>query len=142
MPQMSEIEELARAIKVAQWNHHRALDSRLRALGSSIAQWDTLRAIDTFPGASGHDLAIATFQSDQAFGTLAGRLLDKLLITRSPGDGRRIQHHLTPKGKALLESGRTEARDVFRASFAGLSARERSDLKALLGKIEDAAAAK
>jgi DNA-binding MarR family transcriptional regulator len=132
---MSEIEELARAIKVAQWGHHRALDSRLRTLGSTLAQWDTLRAIDTFPGASGHDLALATFQSDQAFGALANRLLAQGLITRRPGEGRRIQHHLTPKGKALLEAGRAEAHAVFGSSFGGLSTSERAELKTLLAKV-------
>src|SRR5690349_13175501 len=99
MSAISEIEALGRALKTAQWRHHRALDGRLRAIGSTLHQWDTLRAIDAFPGASGHDLALATFQSDQAFGTLANRLLAQELITRSPGTGRRIQHHLTPKGK-------------------------------------------
>jgi DNA-binding MarR family transcriptional regulator len=137
MPPMSEIEELARAIKVVQWRHHRALDSRLRTLGSTLAQWDTLRAIDTFPGASGHDLAMATFQSDQAFGALANRLLAQQLITRNPGEGRRIQHHLTPKGKALLEAGRAEAREVLSTSFADLSVPERAKLKALLDRIGD-----
>ena len=137
---MSKIEQLGRAIKVAQWRHHRAIDGRLRALGSTLAQWDTLRAIDTFPGASGHDLAMATFQSDQAFGTLANRLLAQDLITRTPGEGRRIQHHLTPKGKALLEAGRAEARDVFHTSFADLSPDERTLLKTLLDKLEDPAA--
>lgn len=140
MPEMSELEELARAIKIAQWRHHRALENRMRRLGSTLAQWDTLRAIDTFPGASGHDLAIATFQSDQALGALAHRLLAQNLITRKPGDGRRIEHHLTPTGKALLETGRAEARDVFRISFAGLSAAERAQLITLLDKIEDVTA--
>jgi DNA-binding MarR family transcriptional regulator len=134
---MSENEELGRAIKAAQWRHERALDSRLRVLGSTLPQWVTLRAIDTFPGASGHDLATATFQSDQAFGTLATRLLAQQLITRSPGEGRRIQHHLTAKGKALLKTGRSEVGDVLRVSFAGLSATERAQLRKLLGKIED-----
>ncbi len=124
----------------SKWRHHRALDSRLRTLGTTLPRWDTLRAIDTFPGASGHDLAMATFQSDRAFGTLANRLLARDLITRSPGGGRRIQHHLTPKGKALLEAGRTEARAVFQASFAGLSADERAQLKTLLTRIEDVTA--
>jgi DNA-binding MarR family transcriptional regulator len=132
---LSEIEQLGRAVKTLQWRHHRTLDTRMRALGSTLPQWDTLRAIDMFPGASGHDLAMATFQSDQAFGTLANRLLAQGLITRSPGEGRRIQHHLTDDGKALLEQGRAAAREVFEASFAGLSDDERAQLRALLDKL-------
>jgi DNA-binding MarR family transcriptional regulator len=134
---MSENEELGRAIKAAQWRHERVLDTRLRAVGSTLPQWVTLRAIDTLPGASGHELAMATFQSDQSFGTLATRLLAQQLITRRPGEGRRIQHHLTAKGKALLESGRSEVRNVFRVSLAGLSATDRAQLRDLLGKIGD-----
>jgi DNA-binding MarR family transcriptional regulator len=137
MPGMSENEELGRAIKAAQWRHERVLDTRLRAVGSTLPQWVTLRAIDTLPGASGHELAMATFQSDQSFGTLATRLLAQQLITRRPGEGRRIQHHLTAKGKALLESGRSEVRNVFRVSLAGLSATDRAQLRDLLGKIGD-----
>src|SRR5690348_754285 len=91
MARMTDSERLGRAIKAAQWRHHRALDTRLRTIGSTLAQWDTLRAIDMFPGASGHDLAMATFQSDQAFGAMANRLLAQGLITRQPGAGRRIQ---------------------------------------------------
>ena len=138
MARMTESERLGRAIKVAQWRHHRALDTRLRAIGSTLAQWDTLRAIDMFPGASGHDLAMATFQSDQAFGAMANRLLAQGLITRQPGAGRRIQHHLTPSGKALLEDGRAQALDVFKASFAGLSHDDRKQLQSLLDRIGDA----
>jgi DNA-binding MarR family transcriptional regulator len=134
---MSENEELGRAIKAAQWRHERVLDTRLRAVGSTLPQWVTLRAIDTLPGASGHELAMATFQSDQSFGTLATRLLAQQLITRRPGEGRRIQHHLTAKGKALLESGRSEVGNVFRVWLAGLSATERAQLRDLLGKIGD-----
>lgn len=134
----SERERLARAIKAAQWRHHRALDARMRALGSTLPQWDTLRAIEAFPGASGHDLAQATFQSDQAFGALANRLVAQGLIERRPGRGRRIEHHLTPAGEALLAEGRREALDVFDASFTRLSAAERRQLLALLDKLSDA----
>jgi DNA-binding MarR family transcriptional regulator len=132
---LSDLEQLGRAIKAAQWRHHRALDARLRAAGTSLAQWDALRAIETFPGASGHALAVETFQSDQAFGTLAGRLLDRGLITRAPGHGRRIEHRLTAEGEAVLAAGRVAARDVLAASFAGLSDAERAQLSSLLERV-------
>ena len=110
---MEDIERLGRAIKQVQWRHHRALDSRLRALGTTLAQWDALRAIANAPAASATSSALATFQSDQAFGTLANRLEAQHLIVRTPGHGRRIEHRLTPAGETLLEQGRGTALQVF-----------------------------
>uniref|UniRef100_UPI00403FF3F9 hypothetical protein n=1 Tax=Streptomyces sp. SS7 TaxID=3108485 RepID=UPI00403FF3F9 len=48
------------------------------------------------PGAGARELAAATFRSEQALGTLAGRLVAQGLGDRCPGRGRRIEHHLTP----------------------------------------------
>src|SRR5487761_1842834 len=81
---------------------HRALDARLAAAGTTLPQWDALRAISRNSGASTHALAVETFQSDQAFGTLAGRLAAQDLITRRSGHGRRIEHLLTPAGRKVL----------------------------------------
>ncbi len=130
-----DIEQLGRAIKQAQWRHHRALDTRLHAIGSTLVQWDALRAIANNPGASAHDLAMATFQSDQAFGTLANRLIAQGLIERRPGHGRRIAHHLTPRGEKMLAAGRRVVRQVFGASFADLSDHDREQLLELLGRL-------
>lgn len=129
------VEQLARTIKQTQWRHHRALDRRLRPLGSTVVQWDALRALARTPGASAHELALATFQSDQAFGTLATRLVSQGLITREPGRGRRIDHHLTPAGQELLDRGNAVAREVFATSFAELSEAERGQLLALLERL-------
>lgn len=131
----TDIEQLGRAIKIAQSRHHRALDSRLRTVGSTLAQWDALRAISNLPGASAHDLAVATFQSDQAFGTLANRLEAQGLIERRAGHGRRIEHHLTQDGRAVLRAGRKVAHDVLSESFADLSERERTQLLQLLERV-------
>jgi DNA-binding MarR family transcriptional regulator len=131
----TEIEQLGRAIKVVQSRHHRSLDTRLRTVGSTLAQWDALRAISNLPGASAHDLAVATFQSDQAFGTLANRLEAQRLIERRSGYGRRIEHHLTPAGAAVLEAGRRVAIEVLTESFAGLSEDERAQLLHLLSRL-------
>ena len=99
-------------------------------MGTTLTQWDALRAIERQPGASAHSLAVATFQTDQAFGTLANRLEAQGLIQRRPGYGRRIEHHLTPAGKTTLEAGQTIASDVLRASFVNLTEEERSTLLA------------
>src|SRR6476619_4326567 len=108
---------LGRAIKQVQYRHQRALDARLATVGTTLAQWDALRAIARTPGASAHELALATFQGDQSFGTLASRLAAQHLIERRPGRGRRIEHHLTATGEQVLEAGTTVAREVLAVSF-------------------------
>jgi len=131
----ADLETLGRAVKQVQYRHHRALDARLGAVGTTLAQWDALRAIGRTPGASAHTLAVETFQSDQAFGTLVNRLATQDLITRRSGRGRRIEHHLTPAGKKVLRAGHPIANDVFAASFAQLTEKERSTLLDLLHRI-------
>jgi DNA-binding MarR family transcriptional regulator len=132
---MTEIEVLGRRIKQVQYRHHRSLDAALSAVGTTLAQWDALRAIDRNPGASAHALAIETFQSDQAFGTLANRLVTQGLIDRRPGHGRRIDHHLTAAGKRTLAAGRPVATAVLQASLADLSDEERTTLFDLLQRV-------
>lgn len=131
----ADLEELGRAVKEAQYRHHRALDTRLAAVGTTLAQWDALRAIARTPGASAHELAVATFQGDQSFGTLASRLAAQHLIERRPGRGRRIEHHLTEAGERVLTAGRAVTRDVLAASFGPLDETERATLLGLLRRI-------
>src|SRR6478609_3867924 len=100
-----ELQELGRAVKQAQYRQHRALDSALAAAGTTLAQWDALRAIGRSPGSSARELAAATFQTEQAFGALVGRLAAQGLVERRPGRGRRIEHHLTASGGQVLAAG-------------------------------------
>jgi DNA-binding MarR family transcriptional regulator len=130
-----DLEVLGRAVKEAQYRHHRALDTRLAKVGTTLAQWDALRAIARSPGASAHELALATFQGDQSFGTLASRLAAQHLVERRPGRGRRIEHHLTEAGERILEAGGEVAREVLGASFAPLDEEERATLLALLRRM-------
>ncbi|MFJ9711433.1 MarR family winged helix-turn-helix transcriptional regulator [Streptomyces sp. NPDC101234] len=130
-----DLQVLGRAVKQTQYRQHRALDSALSAVGTTLAQWDALRAIDRSPGASARELAAATFQSEQAFGTLVGRLTAQGLVERRPGHGRRIQHHLTPEGERMLAAGHGVADEVLADCFAGLSARERAALLGLLERL-------
>ncbi|MEU4876045.1 MarR family winged helix-turn-helix transcriptional regulator [Streptomyces sp. NPDC021608] len=125
---------LGRAVKAVQYRQHRALDSRLASVGSTLAQWDALRAIGRTPGASARLLAAATFQSEQAFGTLAGRLVAQNLVERRPGRGRRIEHHLTAEGERVLNAGREVADSVLRECFENLTEPERETLLRLLLK--------
>ncbi|MEV5953183.1 helix-turn-helix domain-containing protein [Streptomyces sp. NPDC051987] len=130
-----DLQLLGRAVKQAQYRQHRALDSALAAVGTTLAQWDALRAIDRSPGASARELAAATFQSEQAFGTLVGRLAAQGLVERRPGPGRRIRHHLTPDGERTLAAGRGVAGEVLADCFAGLSTEERATLLTLLRRL-------
>lgn len=130
-----DLEALGQAIKRAQYRNHRTMDAALRDAGVSLVQWDALRAIDRMPDASGHDLAVATFQSDQAFGTLATRLVDRGLVTRTAGPGRRIGHTLTDDGRTALEHGHRIAETTLATLFAPLSEAERRTLADVLVKL-------
>jgi DNA-binding MarR family transcriptional regulator len=124
-------------VKRLQMRHHRALDSGLAPLGVSLVQWDALRHLDENPGASLHDLALLTFQSDQSFGTLAGRMIQRGLIERVPGPGRAVRHRLTDKGRGLREAGDAIVERVLRDSFATLTPAELDALDSILMRVLD-----
>jgi DNA-binding MarR family transcriptional regulator len=128
-------EVLGRAVKQVQWRHHRALDARMRAIGSTIVQWDVLRALERQPDASAHDLAVATFQSDQSLGVMMRSMAAKGLVERSSPKGRRIEHRITEAGGRILEQGHAFAAEVLEASFGALSTEDRAALLALLRRI-------
>ncbi len=129
------LHEVSLAIKRVQHRHHRALDQGLEALGTTLVQWDALRHIAHEPGSSAHQLALATFQTDQSFGTLANRLADQGLITRATGSGRAIRHHLSPAGEKLLRGGQKVFDAVITRSFSALTGREREVLHGLLTRV-------
>ncbi|MFD7931880.1 MarR family winged helix-turn-helix transcriptional regulator [Streptomyces sp. NPDC059742] len=79
----------------------------------------------------------ATFQSEQAFGPLAGRLATLGLIERRPGTGRRIEHYLTPSGEEVLSAGHRIADEVLASCYANLSEADRSTLLDLLERVDD-----
>jgi DNA-binding MarR family transcriptional regulator len=127
--------ELGRSIKRIQNRHHRQLDARLAEIGGSLAQWDALRAISLNPDVTSHVLAELTFQTDQSFGALATRLVEKGLITREPGKGRALRHRLTAEGKIMLKRGAAMAEEMLTASFAPLSEKERDQLASLIRRL-------
>ncbi|MGI5336068.1 MarR family winged helix-turn-helix transcriptional regulator [Streptomyces sp. CA-181903] len=130
-----ELQELGRAVKQAQYRQHRALDSALSAIGTTLAQWDALRAISRSPGSSARELAAATFQTEQAFGTLVARLAAQDLVERRPGHGRRIEHHLTPLGGHVLTAGHKVADEVLADCFSALPDADRATLLDLLQRL-------
>jgi DNA-binding MarR family transcriptional regulator len=125
------------SVKRLQMRHHRALNAGLAPLGVSLVQWDALRHLDENPGASLHDLALLTFQSDQAFGTLAGRMIQRGLIERVPGPGRAVRHRLTDKGRSLRNEGDAIYARVIQESFAALTPAELATLDGLLARVLD-----
>jgi DNA-binding MarR family transcriptional regulator len=129
------ITQIGLAVKRLQNRHHRAGDAALASLGLSLVQWDALRHLAENPGASLHDLARLTFQSDQAFGTLAGRMVDRGLIERVEGPGRAVRHRLTERGDALRREGQAVVEGVLTASFAALTPAELATFDALLQRL-------
>jgi DNA-binding MarR family transcriptional regulator len=134
-----DLEQLGWLIKRVQHRHHRALDANLARLGVSVVQWNALREIDRNPSFSQHQLAERTFNSDQAFGALLGRLQGRGLVVRRRGFGRASLHRLTPEGAALLREGHEILRAELAASFAPLGEEEREALAFLLTRVLDAA---
>ena len=110
-------ETLGLLIKHIQHRTLLRLEAKLAPLGISMIQWNALRTIDRYPGSCLHRLAALTFNSDQAFGTLATRLRRRGLIERRPGAGRASLHGLTPKGEALLKAGRSLVQEVLSVTF-------------------------
>src|ERR1700712_3600806 len=103
----------------------------MRAIGSTIVQWDVLRAIEREPAASAHDLALATFQSDQSLGVTMRRMAAKGLVERCAGKGRRLEHRIAPAGAAILQQGHAFAAEILESSFRDLDAGERAQLLGL-----------
>jgi DNA-binding MarR family transcriptional regulator len=110
------------------------LDASLMEIGTTLAQWDALRTINENPGASAHVLAERTFQTDQSFGALATRLIEKGLVDRRPGKGRALVHSLTDEGRLMFERGTAIAVQVAVAAFSALSELEQRQLFELLEK--------
>jgi DNA-binding MarR family transcriptional regulator len=123
------------SVKRLQVRHHRALNAGLAPLGISLVQWDALRHLDENPGASLHDMAVLTFQSDQSFGTLAGRMIQRGLIERVAGPGRAVRHRLTEKGLSLRRDGDEIVDRVLHESFASLTPSQLAAFDKLLAQV-------
>lgn len=122
------LQDTAWAIKRIQSRHLHALGVALRPLGVTLVQWDALRQMHRHPHASLHDLAQLTYQSDQAFGTLATRMVARGLIERVTTPGRVVRHRLTEKGEDLRARGAAVVDATLADSLGGL---DESDLVTL-----------
>jgi DNA-binding MarR family transcriptional regulator len=127
--------DVSLAVKRLQYRHHRALSRALAPLGLSLVQWDTLRHLHREPDASLHDLAVLTFQTDQSFGSLAARMVERGLIERVPGPGRAVRHRFTEEGARLRVEGQELVDAVVESSFRNLSAAQLDQLGELLDRV-------
>jgi DNA-binding MarR family transcriptional regulator len=125
-------QQVSLAVKRLQHRHHRAINRGLAPLNLSLVQWDTLRHLSEHPDASQHQLAELTFQTDQSFGSLESRMVERGLIERVPGPGRAILHRLTPEGERLRVLGSKVVDEVVAESLGHLSQRQLDSLGSLL----------
>jgi DNA-binding MarR family transcriptional regulator len=126
------VNQVALSVRRVQHRHHRALTAALTDLGVSLVQWDSLRHLHEHPDASLHDLVQLTFQTDQSFGTLAARMIERGLIERVPAPGRAIRHRITDAGEKVRSEGTRRVSAVFARSFAGLDPQQIDQLGTLL----------
>ncbi len=131
------MQDVGLAVKRLQWRHHRGANQRLAPLGLSLVQWDVLRHLHANRGASLHQLAALTFQTDQSMGALAKRMVDRGLIDRIEGPGRKVQHELTPAGDDLRRTGAEAVDTVLTESLGHLTPAERETLHHLLLKAAE-----
>ncbi len=127
------LQDVGLAVKRLQWRHHREANARLLAeVGLSLPQWDVLRHLRERPGASLHELATLTFQTDQSMGTLASRMIDRGLLERVAGPGRAVRHAITPAGERARRLGSDLMDEVLAGSLGSLSPADRVTLYRLL----------
>lgn len=127
------LQDVGLAVKRLQWRHHREANARLLAeVGLSLPQWDVLRHLRERPGASLHELATLTFQTDQSMGTLASRMIDRGLLERVAGPGRAVRHAITPAGERARRLGSDLMDEVLAGSLGSLSPADRVALYRLL----------
>jgi len=132
---MEEPQTVGRLLKRVQYRNHLAMDRALAEIGTTLVQWDALRVVSEQPNSPAH--AVATFQSDQSFGTLAMRLESQGLIRRTPGKGRTVEHRLTAAGAKMLHAGAAVAREVAARAFVALSKAELAKLHELLLRVSE-----
>ena len=127
--------EMGLAVKRLQVKQHRAATEALGPLGVTLVQWDALRHLHAHPGASQHELAVLTFQTDQAFGTLAARLEARGLIRRANGVGRAIRLELTTEGERVYAEGLQVTERLVQRNFSVLSPAERAAFGGMLERL-------
>lgn len=131
------LQETGLAVKRLQMRHGRQIDAELAPHGITLVQWDALRHLGQNPEASLHHLAQLTFQTDQSFGALAGRMIERGLIERVPGPGRAVRHRITELGERLRLTGEQIVDTILAASFSTLAPHELAAFDSFLVRVLD-----
>src|SRR6185437_106244 len=100
------------SLKRAQHELRLAVNAELARLGTNISQINVLREIALNPGISSADLARLAFLTPQTLGQLVIQMQERRLVTRRPGQGRKICHYLTKSGEKLLIAGMEKTGEV------------------------------
>lgn len=129
------LRDIGGRVKRLQVRHHRGINAALAPLGLTTVQWDALRKMEEHPHASLRDLGRLTYQTDQAFGALAVRMIKQGLIERVSGPGRAVRHRITEKGHQLRVAADNVVESVLDMSFRSLTPTELAAFDALLTKI-------
>ena len=129
---MVSVQDVGLAVKRLQWHHHREANRRLSAVGLSLVQWDVLRHLHEKPDASLHALAELTFQTDQAMGELARRMVARGLLERVDGPGRVVRPAVTSDGETARLAGSGIVDGVLEETVGRLSTQQQATLCRLL----------
>jgi DNA-binding MarR family transcriptional regulator len=136
-PSLQEDGDVGYLLKQLMSALRRRMDERLRhqELDLSMAHMVALFTLQDEPGLAGAQLARRTMTSAQAMNGVLRRLEREGLIGRSqnPENRHTDSWRLTADGARRLSRARRVAGPVMQRMLSGLSARERSELRRLLG---------
>ena len=82
-----------------------------------------------------------TSQTDQSMGELARRMVERDLLERFAGPGRKVQHRLTAAGDRVRTEGAAIVDGVLDESLGGLSPTELATLHSLLVRAAEGSTA-
>ncbi|GAA1937608.1 MarR family winged helix-turn-helix transcriptional regulator [Kitasatospora viridis] len=108
--------------------------------GLTVPQYAALHAIDANSGISGAALARACQVTPQAMAVLLRTLTERGLVERAPHrwHGNVLETRLTEQGRSALALADERAGAIEREMADELSEAERAQLRALLGRCQDA----
>ena len=137
--QLSEEEPLVRTVVMTGKALREHFEQALVEAGGSLVTWVVLNGVDRGGWDSQRDLA----KNLRIEGATLTRHLDRMeregLIARArdPLDRRQIHVQLTTKGRALHRRLRTTAGTVGTRACAGLTERDQTTLRRLLGRLRE-----
>ncbi|PKP82665.1 MAG: MarR family transcriptional regulator [Alphaproteobacteria bacterium HGW-Alphaproteobacteria-18] len=117
----------------------RALEARTSKYGVTASQWHFLRVLWIEDGISQRELSERVSMREPTTVIAVKRLEKGGLINRKPSteDGRKINIYLTPKARALKAKLMPLVEEVNDLATRGMTAKEKSELRRLLGKVND-----